>query len=218
MNCLINRYKGQFLAILMLALGVSACQTIGKKVKYYATEITLKNGAVLKGSTSPIAGDNFSFKDAQTSSNSTIQSKDVQSIIKQTPDGPKEYAQFTIINNKKRGKVETVLAAYEVKGEVSLIAHETKEHVRKTKDVNNRMTFVEETELIKRLYLKKQTEPGAEVPAGNKKTQVEEFNELAVNYFADAPALMAKIGGPGYEVKDIKKIVAEYNQIKAKKN
>ena len=217
MNRSSTGFRYRYLAFFMLAIGTFACQTINKKVKYYSTEITLKNGTVLKGSTSPITDDSFSFKDAQTSKKSTIQSNDVLSITKQAPEGTKEYAQFEIENKKKRDKPETVLAAYEVKGEVSLIAYESKQHVRKAKDINNRMTFVEETALVKRLYVKRANEAGVEVPISKRKTQEEEFTDLALNYFADAPVLMKKIGSTGYEATDIKKIVEEYNRLKAKK-
>lgn len=217
MNRSSTGFRYRYLTFFMLAFGTFACQTINKKVKYYSTEITLKNGTVLKGSTSPITDDSFTFKDAQTSKKSTIISKDVLSITKQTPEGVKEYAQFEIENKKKRNKTETVLAAYEVKGEVNLIAYESKQHVRKAKDINNRMTFVEETALLKRQYVKRQNEAGVEVPIAKHKTQEEEFTDLALNYFADAPVLMKKIGTPGYEATDIKKIVEEYNRLKARR-
>jgi hypothetical protein len=194
-----------------------ACQTINKKVKYYSTEITLKNGTVLKGSTSPIANDNFTFKDAKTSKKSTIQNKDVQSIIKNLPEGTREYAQFEIETSKNREKTETVLGAYLVKGELSLISYEATEYTRKVQTVNNRQTFVNETILARNFYLKWENAPGKKVNMGTRKAQEEDFMDTALEFFADAPELMKKIGSEGYEAKDIKKIVEEYNALKHKK-
>lgn len=213
----LNRLTKRFFSFALLLSFSMACQTLNKKVKYYSTEVTLKNGTVLKGSTSPIANDSFSFKDAQSSKKSTILNKDVQSIIKHTPDDTKEYAQFEVETNKKRDKLETVLAAYVVKGDINLIAYEATEHVKETKNINNRMTFVTETKLVKHLFLKRGSAPGIEVNTGTRKAQEEDFVDTALEFFADAPELTKKIGSTGYEAQDIKKIVEEYNTLKGKK-
>jgi len=172
---------------------------------------------VLTGSTSPIANDNFTFKDAKTSKKLTIQNKDVQSISKNLPDGAREYAQFEIETNKKKAAKETVLGAYIVKGELSLISYEATEYTREAKTVNNRQTFVNETILTKHYYLKWSNAPGKEVNMGSRKTQEEDFMDTALEFFADVPELMKKIGSEGYQAKNIKKIVEEYNAIKGKK-
>ena len=211
------RFAKRFLSFSLLLVSMLACQTINKKVKYYSTEITLKNGTVLKGSTSPIANDSFSFKDATTSKKSTIQNKDVQSIIKNLPDGTREYAQFEIETDKKREKTETVLGAYVVKGDLSLISYEATEHTRRVKNENNRQTFVNETILARHYYLKWKDAPAKGVNMGTRKAQEEDFMDTALEFFADAPELMKKIGSTGYEAKDIKKIVEEYNAIKSRK-
>lgn len=213
----ITRFPKRYFSFFLLLLSAVACQSINKKVKYYSTEITLKNGTVLKGSTSPIANDNFSFKDATTSKKSTIQNKDVQSISKNLPDGTREYAQFEIETSKKHEKKETILGAYVVKGELSLISYEATEHTRTTQNVNNRQTFVNETILARHYYLKWSNAPGKEVNMGSRKTQEEDFMDTALEFFADAPELMKKIGSEGYQAKNIKKIVEEYNAIKSKK-
>ncbi len=213
----ITCYAKRHISVFLLIASAFACQTLNKKVKYYSTEITLKNGTVLKGSTSPIANDSFSFKDAQSSRKSTIQNKDVQSITKNLPEGTKEYAQFEIETNKKRDKNETVLGAYVVKGDINLISYEKTENVKETKNINNRMTFVTETKLVKHLYLIRGNAPGIEVNTGTRKAQEEDFMDTALTFFADAPTLMKKIGSTGYEAKDIKKIVEEYNALKSKK-
>lgn len=217
MTNFITHYAKRYLSVFLLVIGTFACQTLNKKVKYYATEITLKNGTVLKGSTAPIANDSFSFKDAQSSKKLTIQNRDVQSVIKTMPDGTKEYAQFDIETGKKRDKRETVLGAYVVKGDINLISYEKTENVKETKNINNRMTFVTETKLVKHLYLKRSNAPGVEVNTGTRKAQEEDFMDTALEFFADAPELMKKIGSTGYEAKDIKKIVEEYNTSKSRK-
>lgn len=217
MTSLFHRFTKSSISLFLLMYFSMACQTLNKKVKYYSTEITLKNGTVLKGSTSPIANDSFSFKDAQSSKKSTIQNKDVQSIIKNLPEGTKEYAQFEIETNKKRDKNETVLGAYVVKGDINLISYEKTENVKETKNINNRMTFVTETKLVKHLYLIRGNTPGIEVNTGTRKAQEEDFMDTALTFFADAPTLMKKIGSTGYEAKDIKKIIEEYNALKSKK-
>lgn len=217
MTCFVIRSPKRYFSLLLLLIGTFACQSINKKVKYYSTEIILKNGTVLKGSTSPIANDNFSFKDALTSKKSTIQNKDVQSISKNLPDGTREYAQFEIETSKKHEKKETILGAYVVKGELSLISYEATEHTRTTQNVNNRQTFVNETILAKHYYLKWRNVSGKEVNMGSRKAQEEDFMDTALEFFADAPELMKKIGGEGYQAKNIKKIVEEYNAIKSKK-
>lgn len=217
MTASLTRFTKRAISFFLLLAGLLACQSsLTKKVKYYSTEITLKNGTVLKGSTSPIANDNFSFKDAKTSKKSTIQNKDVQSIIKNLPDGTREYTQFEIETNKKREKHETVLGAYVVKGPLSLISYEATEHTRQVQTINNRQTFVNETILAKHFYLKWTNAPGKEVNMGKRKAQEEDFMDTALEFFADAPELMKKIGSQGYEAKDIKKIVEEYNAIKSK--
>ncbi len=213
----LTRFPKRYFSFFLLLMGAIACQSINKKVKYYSTEITLKNGTILKGSTSPIANDNFSFKDAITSKKSTIQNKDVQSIIKNLPDGTREYAQFEIETNKKHEKKETILGAYVVKGELSLISYESTEHTRTTQNINNRQTFVNETILARHYYLKWSNAPGKEVNMGTRKAQEEDFMDTALEFFADAPELMKKIGSEGYQAKNIKKIVEEYNAIKSKK-
>lgn len=213
----ITRFPKRYFSFFLLLLSTVACQSINKKVKYYSTEITLKNGTVLKGSTSPIANDNFSFKDATTSKKSTIQNKDVQSISKNLPDGTREYAQFEIETSKKKAAKETVLGAYVVKGELSLISYEATEFTREAQTVNNRQTFVNETILARHYYLKWSNAPGKEVNMGSRKTQEEDFMDTALEFFADAPELMKKIGSEGYQAKNIRKIVEEYNAIKSKK-
>ncbi|GAB3503740.1 hypothetical protein [Emticicia fontis] len=217
MTASLARFSKRYVSFLLLLTGLFACQTINKKVKYYSTEITLKNGSVLKGSTSPIANDSFTFKDATTSKKSTIQNKDVQSITKTLPEGTREYAQFEVENDKKREKNGTILGAYVVKGDLSLISYEATEHTRKAETVNNRQTFVNETILAKHYYLKWGNAPGKEVNMGTRKAQENDFMDTALEFFADAPELMKKIGKDGYEAKDIKKIVEEYNAIKSKK-
>lgn len=218
MTASLTQFTKRYTSFLLLLIGISACQSsLNKKVKYYSTEITLKNGTMLKGSTSPIANKSFSFKDAKTSKKSTIQNKDVQSIAKNLPDGTREYAQFDIETNKKHEKHETVLGAYVVKGDLSLISYEATEHTRQVQTVNNRQTFVNETILAKHFYLKWKNAPGKEVNMGKRKAQEEDFMDTALEFFADAPELMKKIGSEGYEAKDIKKIVEEYNAIKSKK-
>lgn len=217
MTASLTRFTKRTFSFFLLLISTFACQSINKKVKYYSTEITLKNGTVLKGSTSPIANDNFTFKDAKTSKKLTIQNKDVQSIIKNLPDGTKEYAQFDIETSKKHEKPETILGAYVVKGHLNLIAYEATEYTRKVQTVNNRQTFVNETILAKHFYLKWENAPGKEVNMGTRKAQEENFMDTALEFFADAPELMKKIGSDGYEAKDIKKIVEEYNAIKSRK-
>jgi hypothetical protein len=217
MTATLTRYARQNVSFLLLLLGTFGCQTLNKKVKYYSTEITLKNGTVLKGSTTPIANTSFTFKDAQSSKKSTIQNKDVQSIIKNLPDGTKEYAQIDIETGKKRDKQETVLGAYLVKGDINLISYEKTENVKETRNINNRMTFVTETKLVRHLYLKRGNAPGIEVNTGTRKAQEADFMDTALEFFADAPDLMKKIGSTGYEAKDIKKIVEEYNASKGRK-
>lgn len=214
----LTRLTKRVISFFLLTIGLFACQSsLNKKVKYYSTEITLKNGTVLKGSTSPIANDNFSFKDAKTSKKSTIQNKEVQSIMKTLPDGTKEYAQFEVETGKKREKQETILGAYVVKGVLSLISYEATEYTRQVQNVNNRQTFVNETILAKHFYLKWANTPGREVNMGKRKAQEDDFMDTALAFFADAPELMKKIGNEGYEAKDIKKIVEEYNAIKSRK-
>ncbi|RYU95237.1 hypothetical protein [Emticicia agri] len=218
MTASLTRLTNRFTLFFVLLLGISACQSsLTKKVKYYSTEITLKNGTVLKGSTSPIANESFTFKDAKTSKKSTIQNKEVQSIIKNLPEGTREYAQIEVETNKKREKTETVLGAYVVKGILNLISYEATEHTRQVQTVNNRQTFVNETILAKHYYLKWDNAPGKEVNMGKRKGQEEDFMDTALEFFADAPELMKKIGSEGYQAKDIKKIVEEYNAIKSKK-
>jgi hypothetical protein len=217
MTASLTRYAKRSISFFLLSISLFACQTINKKVKYYSTEITLKNGTVLNGSTSPIANDNFSFKDAKTSKKSTIQNKDVASIMKTTPDGTKEYAQFEVETSKKREKQETVLGAYVVKGELSLISYEATEHTRQVQNINNRQTFVNETILAKHFYLKRGNAPAVEVNMGKRKAQEDDFMDTALEFFADAPELMKKMGREGYEAKDIRKIVEEYNAIKSKR-
>lgn len=218
MTASLTRLTNRFTLFFVLLLGISACQSsLTKKVKYYSTEITLKNGTVLKGSTSPIANESFTFKDAKTSKKSTIQNKEVQSIVKNLPEGTREYAQIEVETNKKREKTETVLGAYVVKGLLNLISYEATEHTRQVQTINNRQTFVNETILAKHYYLKWANAPGKEVNMGKRKGQEEDFMDTALEFFADAPELMKKIGSEGYQAKDIKKIVEEYNAIKSKK-
>jgi hypothetical protein len=217
MTASLTQFTRRYFSFFLLLAGTFACQTINKKVKYYSTEITLKNGTVLTGSTSPIANDNFTFKDGKTSRKLTIQNKDVQSIIKNLPEGKREYARFDIESGKKREKNETILGAYLVKGDLSLISYEATEYTRKAQTVNNRQTFVNETILAKHYYLKWNNAPAKEVNMGTRKAQEEDFMDTAMEFFADAPELMKKIGSEGYQAKDIKKIVEEYNAIKSKK-
>lgn len=217
MTASLTRFPKRYFSFFLLLVSMFACQSINKKVKYYSTEITMKNGTVLKGSTSPIANESFTFKDAQTSKKSTILNKDVQSITKNLPEGSREYAQFEIETSKKREKAEKVLGAYVVKGDLSLISYEDTEYTRQAKTVNNRQTFVNETILAKHYYLKWANAPGKEVNMGMRKAQENDFMDTALEFFADAPELMKKIGTEGYEAKDIKKIVEEYNAIKSKK-
>jgi len=218
MSISLTRFTKHWLTFCLLVASTFACQSFNtKKPKYYSTEITLNNGTVMKGSTSPIADDSFSFKDAQTSKKSTIQNKDVKSITKYLPDGVKEYAQVEIVSNKKQDKTKTVLGALLVKGTIDLIAYEANEYVRETKNVNNRMTFVNEKKLVKHLYLKRGNAPAVEVNMGARKAQEEDFMDTALTFFSDAPELMKKIGSTGYEAKDIKKIVEEFNTLKSSK-
>ncbi|WP_337045055.1 hypothetical protein [Emticicia sp. 17c] len=194
----------------LMAFGFVACQSINRKVAYTTSEITLTNGTVLKGSTSPIADNSFSFKDARTSKKSTIESKNVQSVIKHFPDGTREYLQFEVLG--KNDKPQRILAAYAIKGDLNLLAYEVSKHSRKAQTVNNRQTFVEETILVKEFYLKKNDTAGVRVPDKN-----DDFYEVASLFLADTPHLLQRIGAEGYQVQDIQKIVEEYNALKRKK-
>ena len=59
--------------------------------------------------------------------------------------------------------------------------------------------------------------PAVEINMGARKAQEEDFIDTALTFFSDAPELMKKIGSTGYEAKDIKKIVEEFNALKSTK-
>ena len=208
------------IAVVLIISSLSSCQSYLNKFKpvYLTSEITLKDGTILQGTTANITNSSFKFKDKKTSKITTIANNNVASIVKHFPDYMVDYQQVEVKTKKKNKPLKTILAAYEVKGPVSLIHYQVYNKSVGAANSGGKMNYSSSDYITDFYYLQKPNEPGVLVEINTKigVSAKEAFTAFAENFFGDMPALMDKIGDDGYEVKDIKKIVKEYNELKGK--
>jgi hypothetical protein len=205
------------LLVVGFGLGGCAINTPPHIANYYPSIVTLKNGTILEGKTKGTMEYSFYFMDNNNKKTKYFNT-DVEKVKKQFLDHTAEYVTVDCVTTTSAKKPYNMLGVKEVEGELSLYSREIILTSSHTNNFNGGSVASSFRDYLTTYYFKKRNEPAFEILHFSwiyyEKPLNKKFIEFAKEYFNDQPNLASKIGKVGYELKDIKKIVEEYNQLK----